>query len=351
MPVASERLTGMTLPDGWLVARALGRPAGGTGGLFSDSYEVERAGKKAFLKALDFSRAFEPGEDTLSRLREFISSFENERDVLEHCRGRKLSHVTLALGHGFVDVPGMGAMEGRVFYLIFDMADGDVRRQMSRLTSADEIWCMEALSSVALGLWQVHRERIAHQDVKPSNVLSYSNGDFKVADFGRASKAGSPAFHDDFRFPGDWTYAPLELLYGHVHADFVPRRIGTDLYMLGNVAAFLFSGTNITADVLARLDPQHHFNNWAGTYAEVLPYLQEAFGRVLTDLATELPTEVNSEVVELIRQLCEPDLNKRGHPRGIGTPQQYSLERYVSRLDVLKKNLVLQLRLKKARSL
>jgi hypothetical protein len=51
------------------------------------------------------------------------------------------------------------------------------------------------------------------------------------------------------------------------------RRIGCDLYLLGNLAAFLFSGINVTAALLARLDPALHPNKWAGTYEQVLPHL------------------------------------------------------------------------------
>ena len=81
-------------------------------------------------------------------------------------------------------------------------------------------------------------------------------------------------------FPGDRTYAPPELLYEYVVNDFVPRRIGTDLYMLGNLAAFLFTGVNVTESIMANIDMQHHWTKWRGTYLEVLPYLQEAFGKV-----------------------------------------------------------------------
>ena len=108
--------------------------------------------------------------------------------------------------------------------------------------------------------------------------------------------------------------------------------MGTDLYMLGNLAAFLFTGTNVTESLMARLDPHHHWTRWRSHYAGVLPYLQEAFGRVLEELETRLPDEVRADVLPLVRQLCNPDLSLRGHPRGIGRHVQYSMERYVSRL-------------------
>lgn len=330
---AVEELLGLELQQGWRVTKRLGRPSGSTGGAFSQSYIVERNGTVAFLKALDFSEAFAPGVDTLTKLQEFISGYENERDVLLHCRDKKLSNVTLAIDQGFIDVPKYSRIEGRVYFLIFEMANGDVRGQMNAASALDPTWCMQALRSAALGLWQVHRELIAHQDVKPSNILTYSGGDFKVTDFGRASRRGQPIFHNNFQFPGDRTYAPPELLYGYTHPDFVPRRVGTDIYMLGNLAAFLFRGTNITSEILANVAQQHHWQVWQGTYSAVLPYLQEAFGRVLADVEGGVPEVVRPVVVSLVSELCQPDLGRRGHPRGIGKSNQYSLERYVSSLS------------------
>jgi serine/threonine protein kinase len=332
---AAARLTGLTLNDDWKVDHLIPRAENGTGGMFSHSYLVKKGDRIAFMKAFDFSEAFEAGADTLKELSRLTASYEHERDVLERCRGRRLSHVALAIGYGEVSVPDMGAMEGRVFYLLFEKADGDIRCQMDEADASDVVWCMRAIRQVALALWQVHRLTIAHQDLKPSHVLSYEDAEFKVADFGRSSVSGAPVWHDKYVFPGDNTYAPPELLYGYVHPDFVPRRIGTDLYMLGNLAVFLFTGTNVTASLMARLAPQHHWSRWRSDYGRVLPYLQEAFARVLEELDGRLPDEVRGAVLPLVGQLCNPDLSLRGHPRGIGRYDQYSLERYVSELGNL----------------
>jgi serine/threonine protein kinase len=344
MTSASTQLLGLTLPDGWAVTSVIPRAANGSGGMFSQSYIVEKGAQKAFLKALDFSLAFQPGEDTLTMLAQFISAFENERDVLDHCAGRRFSKVALAIGHGEIQIPNMGPMEGRVFYLIFEMAAGDVRRQMNAMLAEDVLWCVRAINAVALGLWQVHRDRIAHQDIKPSNILEYARSDFKVADFGRSSRISKPIYYDSFVFPGDRTYAPPELLYGHINPDFVPRRIGTDLYMLGNLTAFVFTGSNVTAKLLSAIAPQHHWTQWGQSYADVLPYLEEGFARTMEDISADLPQEVKDEARALIAELCQPDLLKRGHPKGIGRGDQYSLERYVSQLDQLVRRVEMRLR-------
>ena len=337
---AAEKLLGLTLNDGWVVVERVDRPPYASGGTFSHSYLAEKNGTIAFVKAFDFSDAFETGVDTLELLNEKIASYEHERDVLEHCRGRRLSNVAVAIGHGKILVPDMSPMEGSVYYLLFEKADRDLRCRMEETDRSDVVWCLRAVRHVCLGLWQVHREFIAHQDLKPSNVLCFdgdgANADtIQVSDFGRSSRRGHRIWHDDLNVPGDQTYAPPELLYGYIDPEFAPRRFGTDLYMLGNFATFVFTGANVTGLLAAHLDPQHHWNSWRSDYTSVLPYLHEAFARLLEELNRHIPLPVRSEMLALVRQLCSPDLFKRGHPRGLNGHDQYSLERYVSQLTNL----------------
>ena len=303
-----------------------------SGGTFSHSYLAKKGNQIGFVKAFDFSSAFQPGADTLRMLRLLTTSYEHERDVLDLCREKRLSHVVVAISSGQVNVPGMSDVEGRVYYLIFEKAEGDIRRQMDETTASDAAWCMSAVRCVCLGLWQIHRQFIAHQDLKPSNVLCYGESLFKVSDLGRSSRRGYPIWHDDTGFAGDTTYAPPEVLYGYLDPDFVARRVGSDIYMLGNVAAFLFTGVNVTASLFSQLDPQFHWTSWSGDYTAVLPYLQEAFSRVLEDVESRLSEHVRAEVLPVVRELCTPDLKTRGHPKRVGMFDQYSLERYVSRL-------------------
>jgi len=344
MMTAASMLLGLTLDDGWTVVKHKAKSPNGTGGTFSESYEVVRADQRGFLKAFDFTDAFLPGADTLDELRKLIDAFEHERDVLQHCGNRRLSNVVTAVGFGTVDVPGQGQVQGRVYYLIFELAQSDVRVQMDLRTQLVPAQCLKALKDVTLGLFQVHREMIAHQDTKPSNVLAYEGDQFKIADFGRSSQRGRSPRHDGFRIAGDPSYAPPELTYGFTHEDFIPRRFGCDLYMLGNLAAFMFSGVNLTSRLLQTIDPQHHPQQWRGTYEQVLPYLVSAFATVLGELETQIDERVRKPVSALIGELSNPDLAKRGHPNGIGRPGQYSLERYVSQLDLEMRRLAIRMR-------
>jgi serine/threonine protein kinase len=266
-----------------------------------------------------------------------VEGYNHERAVLDVCKDRRMQNVVIALDHGEVNVPDLGPIEGRVYYLIFELADGDVRVQMDISTACGTLWCLQALRDVTLGLHQVHKEAIAHQDVKPSNVLTYEKDFFKVADFGRSSRRGYVAPHDTMHGPGDKTYAPPELLYGYTAPDFAARRLGCDLYMLGNLAAFLFTGVNVTALMIGKLDRAHHHTQWGGTYHDALPYLQNAWSQSLAELQALIAEEVRPQLIAMVAELCNPDLSKRGHPRGLGSVNQYLLERYVSQLDLLMK--------------
>lgn len=345
---AVDDLQGMTLTNGWLVVAKMGRNPSGTGGTFSQSYKVEKGAAKGFLKAFDFSEAFEPGANTTELIQILTSAYNFERSILEHCQQRRLSKVVIAIDSGQVQVPGYGNADGRVFYLVFELAESDIRGQIMATNRFDAAVSMRVLKDISLALWQVHREMIAHQDVKPSNVLSFGQSGFKIADFGRSSRKGHSIWYDERSVPGDRNYAPPELMYGYRHADFVPRRVGCDLYMLGNLAAFLFSGTNMTASLFSKLDGQYHPNVWNSSYADVLPYLQNAFGSVLSELEPLFDEVVRADLLLIIKQLCNPDLSKRGHPRGIGRSEQYSLERYVSQLNLLAQRTELKVRARRA---
>lgn len=343
--IGAAKLEGLRLADGWVVSKALPKKSS-SGGTFSFFYEARNGDRVGFLKAIDFTEAFEPGTDTVSALKHLTAAFELERDIVVLCAERRMSKVAKAIAHGEVQVPNMSAMEGRVFYLIFEKADGDVRAQSDITNRLDTLWSLRAIRDVCLGLEQVHRLQVAHQDTKPSNVLHYPDRSFRITDFGRSSKKDRQVYHDDFEIAGDRTYAPPELLYGYTHNEFNVRRFGTDLYMLGNLVAFMFSGINVSADMFSRIDDDFHFAKWDGTYAEVLPYIQRAFSDTVTAIELAIDADIREHIVPLIRDLCNPDLTFRGHPRGVGTANQYSLMRYTSQLTNLTQKYEIQQRIK-----
>jgi len=177
--------------------------------------------------------------------------------------------------------------------------------------------------------------------MKPSNLLIFNGDSAKVADLGRASQQDIVAPHDNYPFPGDPAYKPLEFFYGQISPNWNERRQASDLYMLGSLTLFLFANAHTTATVLSRLPDAVQPGVWTGPYSEALPYIRVAFNEVMEELDELLHQQLNTEtagrVVTVVRQLCEPDPARRGHPRthAMRHGNPYSLERFVAEFDLL----------------
>lgn len=251
-----DNLVGMTLDDDWTVRSQLDRTSSAaTGGQFSVGFLVERpGGQRGFLKALDFSKAL-GSQDPARALKGLTEAFVFEQELLQKCRSRNLDHIVSAIAHGTVRIKDTPYP---IQYLIFELAtDGDVRQFLDRLsTSVDWAWTMRSAHNIAVGLRQLHSIPVAHQDLKPSNVLIFDGSQSKIADLGRASAMDYDSPFDALLVAGDKTYAPPELLYQHTDADWTTRRIGCDLYHLGSMIYFFEMQIGITPALRGLLPPQ-----------------------------------------------------------------------------------------------
>jgi hypothetical protein len=87
------------------------------------------------------------------------------------------------------------------------------------------------------------------------------------------------------------------------------------------------------------LYPPHHWMNWQGTYADVLPYVRDAFGRARGRVEAALGGgDLAERAAAVIRDLCDPDPSQRGNRITRTRPgNPYSLERVVTEFDLLAK--------------
>jgi serine/threonine protein kinase len=186
-------------------------------------------------------------------------------------------------------------------------------------------------------LYQLHRNSSAHQDLKPSNALVFGKSTIKIGDLGRAADRVNPGPHESLKVAGDLSYAPPELLYGYVPPDWGQRRFGCDLYLLGSMVVFFFTGTGVTGVLLSQLHPSQHWQTWTGTFIDILPYLRDGFEKAVEQFSVCLPPQLKMELSTIVRQLCDPDPNLRGHPenRNGVSANPHSLERFVSSLNLL----------------
>jgi serine/threonine protein kinase len=256
----------------------------------------------------------------------------------------------LASGETWVEMPAGGEV---VQYLIFELANADVRKHLAALAEFDMAWALRSIHHIAVGVRQLHTGEIAHQDLKPSNVLVFNGRESKIADLGRASLYGKSIAHDEAPFPGDPTYCPPEFLYGHIEPDWIRRRFGSDLYMLGSMIVFFFTNVGMTTLLLDELEEPYRPETWEGTYEEVLPYVHDAMGRVIGRfealVRVDLTDELGRDLSRIVRELCDPLPVRRGHPSLRRLKNPCDLERYITRFDILARKAEMELFLRRER--
>lgn len=339
----SESLHDRTLPGGWKVIERLPRNPNSTGGSFSTQWIVERDGVRSFLKATDIYKALQLQQGQVMRALQQVSTEYNwERDLLRACSDGGMNRVVRALDDGEYQLDPQD-VSSVVFYLVFDLAEGDIRALHDLSDRLDLGRTFHSLHDVAVGVQQLHAAGITHQDMKPSNLVRFleEREKTKLADLGRASRLGKSIGHDDFVVAGDFSHAPPERLYGSEPPDWEGRR-ACDLYHLGSILAFLLTGSSATAAWLNYLHPQFHpqclGGTFQGSFNDALPYVRDALSRVFADFPDLGDGKTNSATLTAFQELCDPDPMRRGNPQSRqGHHDPWSVASYISRFDHLAK--------------
>jgi serine/threonine protein kinase len=329
---------GMALDGGWVVAEKCGPERCGR---HSFGYFVKNEdGRTGFLKAINYD-AYLYSKNPEEVLLAALAAYSDETRLLRITSAKRLDRIVSLYLAGTVRAPDNKTLAS---YLIFELAEDDGRKQFcseSRKTYFDSLGM---LHDVIVGVAQLHREKIAHQDIRSANVLCFKGVRAKIADLGKAVDPHVNAELIEESVPGDETYAPPELLYNFVPGDWAIRRYGCDLYLVGSLIVSFFLGTGMTPQVMAELPAELRPDVWAGdSYAEVLTYLQNGHAAVLQRLHGQLMHESGNrkwadEITAIVRELCNPDPLKRGDvtfaARG---GNRLSLERYMGKIDRLVK--------------
>ena len=339
--VPSAHLAGRSLGNGWVVGQRLTRDPGASGGAFSVSYTATHIdGRHGFLKALNFAAAA-VGPGTLAdRVNRFTAAYIFERDLLLECRDRRLSRVVQLLTHGEIRVDNAGFLKD-VPYLVLELADGDIRAFQSTLTSFDAAWALRVIKHVIEGVEQLHSAQAAHQDLKPSNVLTQKSGaEMKLGDLGRADRLGQNGPSSDLGIPGAIAYAPPEQQYGSFTGTWEERR-AADMYLTGSLAAQLLLGHCMSAMLQDRIQHEFRAAVWNGGFAAALPALKAAHASVMGSLyqAAERHighSDISEKLAVVVSQMTHPDPASRGHPRDRpARTSSYSMRRYTGTLNTL----------------
>ncbi len=341
------QLEGVTLPSGWMVTEQLKRAPGTSGSNFGVGYKAERSvgnkTERAFIKAMDFMRAA-GAADPFAELFRLTSEANFEREAMEICEGRRLSRLIKLLSWEYVNQhPTKDAMH-QVLCLVMEVGEGDIRRQITRVGALPTSVVLHVLEDTALGMAQLHRHGIAHQDVKPSNVISMTDLSvvaqnlFKVADLGRIVRKDKAGPYDRLAWPGDSQYAPPERWYGFMPPQWTDAREASDAYTLGSLACFLFCGVTMQSFLMRDVPAAMRPGAWAGGYndslIQVLRSLQ--FNIIANEFAPAVHPSVRDGVVNIVKDLVDPDPLKRGDKRARAQMDSPGLDRFQNRLKQLR---------------
>ena len=343
---AAHNLLGITLKSGWKVTEKITKTANSTGSVFSVCYKVEKDGSICFLKAFNFTPFFQhssPGQSIVDVLNDMLTAYRYERDLSEHCRNRHVTKVAFVIEAGEETIDNFAI--NIVPYLIFELADGDVRSKLDFSAKLDFAWKLHSLHDIAVGLQQLHNVNVSHQDLKPSNILVFRQ-DSKLGDLGRSMCKDMNSPYNKMSYTGDWNYAPPEMMYQYYDNDWNKRVFATDCYLLGSMIVYYCAGISMSALLINQIPDTLNFRVWSGSPDEIKPYLAEAFSKAIIEFESNVDDDYfRKELSLLVEQLCFPFPEQRGHSKNVANKfsSNFNLERFITKLDVLTKKAKLKI--------
>lgn len=342
----ANRLEGLILNNKWVVGKKLLVGAkngyGGSGGNFSASYMVtdSQTGKTAFLKAFDFFNLLQSAVNNEDNVMEVLSrltaTYQFENMLHNICLTKRLRKIVKALDQGQVVLDNQ--IMHVVPFIIMEMAEGgDIRKYVQTSKEINLLMKVSYIKDVTTGLQQLHNVKIAHQDLKPSNVMVFNTEGAKIGDLGRASLLGMQQSHDSLAVAGDRNYAPPEQLYGYTPPEWIDRRQRCDLYQLGSLISFLFLGVTINSRLKQIINKNVAPLFWGGngdSYIQALPYLESGFNSILTDFDKIQPSWLGLELKDIVKQCSHPKYELRGAKKSLEmTVPTIGLDRFVAKLN------------------
>jgi len=291
-PPLASNLVGKQLGK-WFVKKKRIKDKEDNSGAFSSGYTVvDEEGNLAFLKAFNYLYAFNnlgKSADTLNRM---TGSFRYERDLLSFCSDYKMRRVVTAIDSGEYKEPTELIP---VPYLVFEHAKGNLSK-IRALKNPKLAWKLKSFHGALTGLSQLHYKKIAHQDIKPSNILIFGNEVSKISDLGCATQLGNESEWQS----GDLRYIPIELLYNHIGSDWEIRRFGADIFMMGGLLTFLLTDSNFLSLMMSKVPKTFQPFDFGGTFDQAKSYIMKAYYDTLDEIKKSLPSEFADELIQMI---------------------------------------------------
>ncbi|RBP53532.1 protein kinase domain-containing protein [Arenicella xantha] len=307
-----------------------------------------KTGEEVFIKTIVFGtqrRRFE-GETATQQIERETHAFNHERRLLEVCLKHNLKRIAK-----LVDVGEVSDDNGDLEYAYMAFEKAESNGHIKNVTEVQDSFGfrLQLMKDVCVGLSQLHQRSIAHQDIKPSNILkTKEKGEDrgKITDLGRASIEGDGIAHDLADWAGQGMYAAPDRLYRVQTSNWNLKRTSSDLYLFGSLMWQYLSESDIplTREWMKRLTEPLKPGNFSDTYDQVLPHLVIVFEEIFSDAINDCESEIERELITIIKELTNPDPAQRGSKSFSTRIDRHSLHPFISRLDRLLKTHLAQSR-------
>jgi serine/threonine protein kinase len=334
--MSANNLQGLTTDCGWEIFEKVSSKQHSGGNHCVRYLARNDKGDVAFLKAMDLSRAFKfQARDRLQVINDLTGHYLFERDILSKCKDKNMTKVVVPLSAGEIRLANQPAPLDEVYFIIFEKAETDLRQAF--LNSPPQIWYsfFRAIKHTCLGLEQLHGAGIAHQDIKPSNILNFKKDISKIADLGRVIDAEGDSPFAHLHFAGDPNYAPIEILL-NVSVNNFNERYLADLNAVGSLIYQTLMGVQITGALTSEailISPAIQ----RMSYQQALPVYETAFFTIMDRLYQEsevrFDADIANAIVGTLTEMCHPDYKKRGSPKAITISARTNMRRYTSKIN------------------
>ncbi|TGG94860.1 hypothetical protein E4656_00050 [Natronospirillum operosum] len=331
----STSLTGETTECGWHITEKISQKSS-TGGNFCTQYIViNEDGRKAFLKAMDLKSVM---QKDLQDIQGLIGEYLFERNILYLCKEENMTKIVTPLSSGEITSKKYSPPLNRVFFIVFELADSDFRTRYIEREGTNWIDFFRSVKHVCIAAEQLHRAGIAHQDIKPSNVLNfYEDNTTKVADLGRVIDENGMSPFNNFEYAGDMTYAPIEIRHRHVVDEF-SFRILSDMHSIGSLIYHKIMGVGIS---VATINESTYISPdvLSSDYTSSVEIHASGFAKLLRRFKMQseecLGFDIAQELENIVSEMCHPDINLRCSNSRKFIPPKVLARRYAGKLNTV----------------
>ena len=190
--------------------------------------------------------------------------------------------------------------DGKVYYLVTELVPGlDLRRQVLKHGTLDEVTAASVISQAAVGLAYAHTRGLVHRDVKPANLLVTPEGHVKLLDLGLAGSEIEGESARLGRVVGTMDYTAPEQIR-------TPDSVGpsADIYALGCTLYFILTGEVPFPGGTRHEKAQRQLKDQPRPVRQLKPGVSERFCQVVESMmrkdAADRPASAE-EVVERLR--------------------------------------------------